>query len=102
MALMHPDEMALGENIDPRLARLLAEIGPRLRAPKEELVSEIEAHLTDLLGIDLDEALRAIARGQNINRFDGARLERAHKAVITLLAHVLYQARVKNGGAGER
>lgn len=74
MAPMRTNETADGDGNDPRLARLLEDIGPRMQAPKAELVAEVEAHLTDSLGVDLDEALRAVAAEQQISRMDGARL----------------------------
>lgn len=101
MTFMRTDEAAGGEIDAARIERLLGEIGERLRAPKEDLVAEIEAHLTDLVGLDIGEALRAVARAQRINRVDDARLARCHKSALALLAYVLYQARTQ-GGAPDR
>ena len=46
---------------DDRLARLLLALAPRLNMPKAELVAEIEAQMSVLLGVEVHEAFRAVA-----------------------------------------
>ncbi len=80
----------------PEIAALIEQLNGRLRVSKDELVAEIEAHLSDLLGIDLSEAMRAVAARQNIRQADNPSFGRCHKSALVLLSHVLYQARIKS------
>ncbi len=73
---------------DSQLARLLDRFAPRLQTPKDDLVAEIEACLTALLGVEVKEAFRAVAAKQN-HSAHSMNFDRAHKSALVLLAHVL-------------
>ena len=74
--------------VNNALARLLDQLAPRLDTPKAELVAEIEARLTELLGVDAGEAFRLVAVRQR-HAAPSLNLDRAHKSALVLLAYVL-------------
>lgn len=69
----------------------MLELGPRLTTAKADLVVEIEARLTDLLGIDVREAFRAVAAAQH-HTAPSLGLDRIHKSALVVIAHVLAEA----------
>ena len=71
-----------------QLADLLEALAPRLHMPKAELVAEIEAGLTALLGVEVHEAFRAVAAQQR-HTAPALNLDRMHKSALVLIAHVL-------------
>jgi hypothetical protein len=73
---------------ESQLNRLLETLAPRLTTPKAELVKEIEARLTTLLGIEAREAFDAVAAAQHYPA-PSPNLDRVHKSALVLLAHVL-------------
>jgi hypothetical protein len=73
---------------ESQLNRLLEELAPRLATPKAELVKEIEAQLTTLLGIEAREAFDAVAAAQHYPA-PSLNLDRAHKSALLLIAYVL-------------
>lgn len=76
---------------DENLARLLDALAPRLNTPKAELVAEIEARLSALLGVEVREAFRAVAAKQH-HAAPSLNLDRAHKSALVLIAHVFEEA----------
>ena len=80
---------------------LLSLLSHHLGKSKSELVHEIEGHITRLLGRDVGQSFEAVASAQQI-RGGRMNLDRTHKSMLVLLAHVL--ERVPGGGdstAGE-
>lgn len=75
---------------DDKLARLIDALAPRFDTPKAELVMEIEARLTELLGVEVGEAFRRVASRQQ-HTATSLNLDRAHKSALVLLAHVLQE-----------
>jgi hypothetical protein len=73
---------------ESQLNRLLETLGPRLATPKAELVKEIEAQLTTLLGIEVREAFDAVAASQHYPA-PSLNLDRVHKSALLLIAYVL-------------
>jgi translation initiation factor 2 alpha subunit (eIF-2alpha) len=73
------------------LEHLLEALASRLTTPKSELVKEIEAQLTTLLGIEAREAFDAVAAAQHYPA-PSLNLDRVHKSALILLAHVLGEA----------
>ena len=73
---------------DLRLARVLDALAPRLETPKAELVAKIETRLTELLGVEVGEAFRAVAASQRHDA-QSMNLDRAHKSALVIIAHVL-------------
>ncbi len=69
-------------------ARLLNALETRLQTPKAELVAEIETRLTELLGMEVAQAFRAVAARQRHNA-PSLNLDRVHKSALVLVAHVL-------------
>jgi hypothetical protein len=63
---------------DEGLARLLSALAPRLLTAKAELVAEIEARMSVLLGVEVREAFRAVAAQQQ-HAAPSMNLDRAHK-----------------------
>ena len=53
-----------GPDKDLRLARVLDALAPRLETAKAALVAEIETRLTELVGVEVGEAFRAVAASQ--------------------------------------
>jgi predicted transcriptional regulator len=77
-----------------QLEQLLETLAPRLTTPKAELVQEIEAQLTALLGIEVREAFVAVATAQRYQS-PSLNLDRVHKSTLVLLAYVLDKAAMK-------
>jgi hypothetical protein len=71
-----------------QLTDLLESLAPRLHTPKAALVAEIEARLTDCLGVEVREAFRAVAEQQH-HTAPALNLDRMHKSALVLIAHVL-------------
>lgn len=74
--------------VENALARLLDDLAPLLDKPKDELVTEIEGRLSELLGVEVGEAFRAVAARQH-HAATSLNLDRAHKSALVLLTHVL-------------
>lgn len=73
---------------ESHLVQLLEALAPRLSSPKAELVKEIEAQLTTLLGIEVQDAFTAIAAAQHHPALS-LNLDRAHKSALVLISYVL-------------
>lgn len=73
------------------MERLLETLAPRLTTPKAELVKEIEAQLSALLGIGVREAFVVVAAAQRYQS-PSLNLNRAHKSTLALLSYVLDKA----------
>ena len=71
-----------------QLSDLLEALAPRRHTPKAELVAEIEAGLTALLGVEVREAFRAVAEQQR-HTAPALNLDRVHKSALVLIAYVL-------------
>jgi hypothetical protein len=71
---------------------LLEALGGHLSKSKSELVADIEEQLSERLGMDVRRAFNEVAITQQI-RSGGMNLDRAHKSMLVLLAHVLAQGR---------
>lgn len=82
--------------IDSEKKALLEAFGEQLSKSKAELVTDIEKQLSEFLGMDVREAFDAIAAIQQI-RSGNMNLDRAHKSMLVLLAHVLAQSTRKSG-----
>lgn len=67
---------------------LLELLSDHLGKTKSELVREIEGQITRLLGKDVGQAFETVAAAQQI-RGGHMNLDRAHKSMLVLLAHVL-------------
>ncbi len=78
---------------DSQIPRLLDDLAPRLQTPKSELIAEIEARLTGILGLEVEEVFRAVAERQH-HTASSLNLDRAHKSALVLIAHAL--AKVEN------
>lgn len=76
---------------DEGLASLLLALAPRLLTPKAELVAEIEARMSVLLGVEVREAFSAVAAKQQ-HAAPSMNLDRAHKSALVLIAHLLAEA----------
>ena len=76
---------------DSRLDGLLDALGLRLHTPKAELVAEVERRLTELLGVEVWEAFRAVAARQQHTALS-LNLDRIHKSALVLISHVLAEA----------
>jgi hypothetical protein len=74
---------------------LLEVLSNHLDKPKSELVREIEGQITRLLGRDVRQSFETVAAAQQI-RGGHMNLDRAHKSMLVLLAHVL--ERIPGGG----
>lgn len=74
-----------------QMDQLLEALTPLLTIPKAGLVKEIEAQLTELLGIEVREAFAAVAAAQRYQS-PPLNLDRAHKSTLVLLAYVLDKA----------
>jgi hypothetical protein len=74
---------------------LLSLLSHHLDKSKSELVREIEGQITKLLGRDVGQSFEAVAAAQQI-RGGNMNLDRTHKSMLVLLAHVL--ERVPGGG----
>jgi hypothetical protein len=79
-----------------QLADLMETLAPRLRRPKAALVEEIEARLTDLLGVEVHAAFRAVAEQQQITGLS-LNLDRAHKSALVLITYVLAEMASRRG-----
>lgn len=75
---------------DPEIKALLDTLGEQLSKSKAELVAEIEKQLSQILGLDVQQAFSSIAAHQQI-RGGAMNLDRTHKSMLVLLAHVLAQ-----------
>ncbi len=73
---------------DLRLARVLDALEPRLETAKAALVAEIETRLTELLGVEVGEAFRAVAASQRPDA-RSMHLDRVHKSALVIIAHAL-------------
>lgn len=67
---------------------VLAVVAEQLRKSKAELVSDIEGHLSELLGMDVKQAFEKVAATQQI-RGGAMNIDRAHKSALVLIAHAL-------------
>ena len=67
---------------------ILDVVAEQLRKSKAELVSDIEGHLSELLGMDVKQAFEKVASTQQI-RSGAMNIDRAHKSVLVLIAHAL-------------
>jgi acyl transferase domain-containing protein len=67
---------------------ILAVVAEQLRKSKAELVSDIENHLSALLGMDVNQAFEKVASTQQI-RGGAMNIDRAHKSALVLIAHAL-------------
>ncbi len=90
LLMFTPHEIDSGD----ALARLLDALDARFDTPKAQLVEQIEARLTELLGVEVNEAFRAVAARQQ-HAAPSLNLDRAHKSALVLLAHVLAAAPVE-------
>jgi hypothetical protein len=75
----------MAKNSDDELLGLLSH---HLGKSKSELVHEIEGQITKLLGRDVGQSFEAVAAAQQIQG-GHMNLDRAHKSMLVLLAHVL-------------
>jgi len=78
--------------IDPEKKALLEALGEQLSKTKAELVADIEKELGQLLGMDVRQAFDSVTHVQQIRGGD-MNLDRAHKSMLVLLAHVLAQSK---------
>ena len=78
--------------IDPEKKALLEALGEQLSKTKAELVADIEKELGQLLGMDVRQAFDSVTHVQQI-RGGEMNLDRAHKSMLVLLAHVLAQSK---------
>jgi hypothetical protein len=69
---------------------LLDSLSEQLSKSKAELVTDIENEISIRLGIDIRQAFGTVATAQQI-RGGAMNLDRAHKSMLVLLAHVLSQ-----------
>ena len=76
--------------MDAEKKDLLEALGGQLAKSKAELVTEIETEVSKRLGIDVRQAFSAVAAAQQI-RGGAMNLDRTHKSMLVLLAHVLSQ-----------
>lgn len=67
---------------------LIVALAKELSLSKADLVEIIERRIGELLGEDLKEAFEIIAAKQNI-KGGKMNIDRTHKSVLVLLAHVL-------------
>jgi hypothetical protein len=67
---------------------LLDTLSDQLTKSKAELVTDIENEISVRLGIDVQQAFGTVATAQQI-RGGAMNLDRAHKSMLVLLAHVL-------------
>jgi hypothetical protein len=67
---------------------VLAVVAEQLRKSKAELVSDIEGHLSELLGMDVKHAFEKVATTQQI-RGGAMNIDRAHKSALVLIVHAL-------------
>jgi hypothetical protein len=67
---------------------LLAVVAGQLRKSKAELVSDIEDHLSELLGMDVEQAFEKVATSQQI-RGGAMNIDRTHKSALVLIVHAL-------------
>jgi hypothetical protein len=74
--------------IDSEKKALQEALSQQLSKSKAELVADIEKGLGELLGMDIREAFDSVTRIQQIRGGD-MNLDRAHKSMLVLLAHVL-------------
>jgi predicted DNA-binding protein len=81
--------------IDPEKKALLEALSEQLSKTKAELVAEIEKELGQLLGMDVRQAFDSVTRVQHIRGGD-MNLDRAHKSMLVLLAHVLAQSKSRS------
>src|SRR4051812_17219394 len=82
--------------IDPEEKKALLEaLGEQLSKTKVELVADIEKELGQLLGMDVRQAFDSVTHVQQIRGGD-MNLDRAHKSMLVLLAHVLAQSKSKS------
>jgi hypothetical protein len=81
--------------IDPEKKALLEALGEQLSKTKAELVADIEKELGQLLGMDVRQAFDSVTHVQHIRGGD-MNLDRAHKSMLVLLAHVLAQSKSKS------
>lgn len=77
---------------DTEKKALLESLGSHLSKSKSELVADIEEQLSEVLGMDVRRAFNEVAITQQI-RSGGMNLDRAHKSMLVLLAHVLAQGK---------
>ena len=89
--MIKEDDSAL---TDSEIIALLESLGEQLSKSKAELVAEIERHLSLILGIDVQKAFSSVATRQQI-RGGAMNLDRTHKSMLVLLAHVLAQSTSK-------
>lgn len=73
---------------EAQLNHLLEAMAPLLDTPKAELVKEIEAQLTALMGVEVREIFDKVADAQHHPALS-PNLDRVHKSALVLLAHVL-------------
>ena len=74
--------------LDQKQNVLLDAFADEINKSKADLVSDIEARLSELLGTNVKEAFDSVAAAQQI-RGGAMNLNRAHKSALVLLAHVL-------------
>jgi len=67
---------------------VLAVVAEQLRKSKAELVSDIEGHLSELLGMDVKQTFEKVAAMQQI-RGGAMNIDRAHKSALVLIAYAL-------------
>jgi hypothetical protein len=67
---------------------ILVLVAGQLRKSKAELVSDIEGHLSGLLGMDVKQAFESVASTQQI-RSGAMNIDRTHKSALVLIAHAL-------------
>ncbi len=87
-------------SVDSERNALLESLGNQLSKSKAELVADIEKQLSEQLGMDLQQAFSSVATHQQI-RGGAMNLDRAHKSMLVLLAHVLAQRTSKQELAGK-
>ncbi len=75
---------------DSEINDFLETLGGHLSKSKAELVTEIENEVSKRLGFDVGQAFSTVATAQQI-RGGAMNLDRAHKSMLVLLAHVLSQ-----------
>ena len=74
--------------LDQKQNILLDTFADEINKSKADLISDIEARLSELLGMNVKEAFNSVAAAQQI-RGGAMNLNRAHKSALVLLAHVL-------------
>ena len=81
-------------SMDTEKKALLEALSGQLSKSKAELVTDIGSQLSNLLGMDVRQAFDSVATAQQI-RGGSMNLDRTHKSMLVLLAHVLAQGSSK-------